>query len=374
MYSTCIFCYADLGSNESVEHFPIGRRLAFDASRGRLWVVCRKCERWNLTPLEDRWEAIEECERLFSATRLRVSTDNMGLARLREGLELVRVGSPLRPEMAAWRYGDQFGRRRTRRVAYTAAGAAVLVGLFVLGPVTGIIAGSSGLAINLANTAHNLYRQRRVHARLALPDIDGLVTIRERHLSRVRVERVEEVGDWALRVAYETRDSRFVPLSNGRAAQPSRSIAAEQEMLLRGAAALTAASKLLPAINAWGATRPQVDAAVRMIGEIPEPSMLFARYVAGSITPRKRGKALKAEPELMLSKVPKEIRLAFEMATHETSERRALEGELALLEEEWKQAEEVAAIADEMFVSDETRLRLTKLRDVANGTDGSGGP
>jgi hypothetical protein len=84
MYSTCIFCNADLGTNEAIEHFPVGRRLAFDAAKGRLWVVCRKCERWNLTPLEERWEAIEEAERLFSETRMRVSTDNIGMARVSE--------------------------------------------------------------------------------------------------------------------------------------------------------------------------------------------------------------------------------------------------------------------------------------------------
>src|SRR5213075_1224287 len=110
---------------EAVEHFPAGRRLAFDAAKGRLWVVCRKCERWNLTPLEERWEAIEECERAFAGTRLRVSTDQIGLARLREGLELVRIGEPQRPEMAAWRYGDQFGRRRRKQIA-TFAGSGVI--------------------------------------------------------------------------------------------------------------------------------------------------------------------------------------------------------------------------------------------------------
>src|SRR5215212_5841926 len=127
MYSTCLFCNKPLGANEALEGFPVGRRLAFDAARGRLWVVCRSCERWNLTPLEERWEAIEECERLFSSTRLRVSTDNIGLARIREGLELVRVGTPLRPEMAAWRYGDQFGRRRRKHVMMTGAGVSAAV-------------------------------------------------------------------------------------------------------------------------------------------------------------------------------------------------------------------------------------------------------
>ncbi|MDH5235738.1 MAG: hypothetical protein OEW77_12335, partial [Gemmatimonadota bacterium] len=60
MFQTCIFCLKPLGANESIETFPVGRRLAFDAAKGRLWVVCRNCERWNLSPLDTRWEAIEE--------------------------------------------------------------------------------------------------------------------------------------------------------------------------------------------------------------------------------------------------------------------------------------------------------------------------
>ena len=103
MYATCLFCNRPLGANESIEHFPVGRRLAFDSAKGRLWVVCPSCERWNLTPLEERWEAIEEAERLYRGTRLRVATDQIGLARLRDGTELVRIGEPLRPEFAAWR-------------------------------------------------------------------------------------------------------------------------------------------------------------------------------------------------------------------------------------------------------------------------------
>ena len=61
MFKTCMFCTRPLGTNEVIEHFPVGRRLAFDAERGRLWVVCRKFERWNLSPLEERWEAVEMC-------------------------------------------------------------------------------------------------------------------------------------------------------------------------------------------------------------------------------------------------------------------------------------------------------------------------
>src|SRR5919198_5999863 len=133
MYSTCLFCHHDLGKNEVVEQFPVGRRVAFDAAKGRLWVVCRKCERWNLTPLDERWEAVEEAERLYRDTRRRVATAEIGLARLADGTELVRIGAPLRPEFAAWRYGDQFGRRRRRQMLIAGAGIAAVGGVVIGG-------------------------------------------------------------------------------------------------------------------------------------------------------------------------------------------------------------------------------------------------
>ena len=133
MFQTCIFCNRSLGANQVIESFPVRRRLAFDAKRGRLWVVCRKCERWNLSPVEERWEAVEMCERLFRDTRVRVSSENIGLAKHPEGLELVRIGQPMRPEFAAWRYGDQFGRRRNRALLYTVGGVIALGGIGVAG-------------------------------------------------------------------------------------------------------------------------------------------------------------------------------------------------------------------------------------------------
>jgi hypothetical protein len=51
-----------------------------------------------------------------------------------------------------------------------------------------------------------------------------------------------------------------------------------------------------------------------------------------------------------LHELPDASRLALEMATHEESERRAMEGELALLEAAWRQAEEIAKIADNLLV------------------------
>ena len=369
MYSTCIFCHADLGSNESIEHFPVGRRLAFDAARGRLWVVCRGCERWNLTPLEERWEAIEECERLFAATRLRVSTDNIGMARLREGLELVRIGSALRPEMAAWRYGDQFGRRRRKHLAYTGAGVAVAAGLVILGPATGIIAGSSWGVWNIASTIHNVYQQRRVRARLGLPGVDEPVAIRRKQLKDVSVVQAGET--WGLRIPYERPVAQPLLLPGGHTLKlfPLQT-GPDMSALVTGEAALRAASKILPAINASGASRAEVDSAVALIGRVSEPTELFARYAARSFERRQRRTRDSSEPGLPLSGMAKEIRLALEMATHEDSERRALEGELARLEDDWREAEEIAAIADNLFVPDEMRRRLAELKDAGRGPTG----
>jgi len=134
VYSTCIFCHSALGRNEAIEHFPVGRKLAFDGAKGRLWAVCAKCGRWNLTPIEERWEAIEECERQYRSTIKRASTDQIGLARVSEGTDLIRIGEPLRPEFAAWRYGRHFKRRRAVAiggvgVAVGVAGAMVAMGL-----------------------------------------------------------------------------------------------------------------------------------------------------------------------------------------------------------------------------------------------------
>ena len=62
MYRHCIYCSADLGSNEAIEEFPVGRTVAVDAAKGRLWAVCARCARWTLAPLEERWEAVEAAE------------------------------------------------------------------------------------------------------------------------------------------------------------------------------------------------------------------------------------------------------------------------------------------------------------------------
>jgi hypothetical protein len=355
MYSTCLFCNEKLGKNEVVEHFPIGRRLAYDAAKGRLWVVCRRCERWNLTPLEERWEAIEECERIFSETRLRVSTDNIGLAKLREGLELVRIGSALRPEMAAWRYGDQFGRRRRRHLIYTGAGVAAVAGLVVLGPVTGVIAGGGWGTWQIITNLHALYQTQRVRVRLKVPEQNASLVVRKKELDRAAVVRVE--SDWGLRLVFKPGARKRLVTAGSFHLQRD----AESEVTLRGPEALRAAGKLLPAINEDGAKPKDVQSAVKIVGEVSDPGLLFHRY-AGSDGYSRSGRRLDREPGHRITNLPKEVRLALEMAAHEEQERRAMEGELALLEAAWRDAEEVAKIADDMFTPSDTDARLDEIK------------
>ncbi len=331
MYSTCLFCHTDLGKNEVIERFLIGRRLAFDAAKGRLWVVCRACERWNLTPLEERWEAIEECERRYRDTKLRVSTENVGMARLGEGLELVRIGAPRRPEFAAWRYGDQFGRRRRSTMLKVGVGVGAFGvafgGVLIAGAEVGIGIGSFGWMIYQvgANAVQRIVHGNPRAVVTHLPMSDGSWSpVQRRHLA-----------DAVLRVTKGTNDWRIVVPHNGGIAT------------YEGEDAMRPARLLLPAINRFGATREQVSDAVKLMEQADSPSDLFVRSVTGGSP---------------LSKLAPEARIAMEMAAHDELERRAMEGELARLEQEWREAEEIAAIADDMFLPPGTQDFLTKNR------------
>src|SRR6185295_4095996 len=69
-----------------------------------------------------------------------------------------------------------------------------------------------------------------------------------------------------------------------------------------------------------------------------------------------------AEPQYRLGGLSPAQRLALEMCLHEDDERRALEGELTELEQRWKDAEEIAALADNLFVSREVEVRVERLK------------
>lgn len=364
MYTTCLFCNSELGVNRALPTFPVGTRLAFDAQRGRLWVICVVCDRWNLSPLDERWEAIEECERRFRMTKIRFSTDNIGLAYLAEGLALIRIGPALKPEIAAWRYGRLLGRwlpgaRRDPllRMARRLAGRGEAAMDYTFRRVFGVHLG------------YDLATWLRVHGQgdrvlvVTNGDDGRIAVIRARDLDRAELIRPDPREPWRLQVRH--RDGVTTTLS--------------------GDAGLHVAGKLLSVLNGGGATEAEVRYAVAKLEDAGNPESYFARVaaiamrcswgrfpdalprpadeepamvaseaerLALSITKRSfwgRG-GIGSEPRTPLPRLPLVDRLALEMAANEDVERRALEGELALLQSAWRGAEAIAAIADQLFV------------------------
>lgn len=327
MYSACLYCHGNLGRNELLPNFPVGRRLAFDGRKGRLWVVCGHCARWNLSALEERWEAIEECERQFRRTRIRISTENIGLAELRNGVSLIRIGKPLWPEFAAWRYGKRFSKRRVK--TGLAAGT-ILTG--ALGLTAGVaIAGFGGIAFTMAYAAgiwigdEGHKRRRATALRLG----DRLCVLTQDHAEAMRV--FSDGGPRQYGLAFHHT---------------------EGVELLRGPDVRRVISHVIPALSPFGGDRNQVNCAIQMI----DTSGSAEYYINDALESANRASGF-------FTQLPVESRLALEMSLQEDGERRALNGELKALERAWREAEQIAAIADSLLVPGDVLERVTGLRN-----------
>ena len=332
MFSTCLHCTKDLGTNEVVETLPIGRRLAFDAAQGRLWVVCRHCAKWNLVPFETRLESIDACERLYRETRTRYATDNIGIARVKEGLEVVRIGQPLRPEFASWRYGDSFGKRRRRN--WLIAGGTVVGGIALINGA-GVLGLGLGMAPSMVFHATALIQAKRPIVRV--PRHEGApIELSAQLIPELRVIKHQEAG-WAVRTkvlqpGYTIRTLRRV--------DPRDEIFTgdEAERLLVGALARQ---------NAYQGSGKQIRSAVELV----EQRKTLHDLIIGGGMPTREGNGMRK-----LTNLPASWRLAVEMALHEEREREALAGELKLLEWEWREADRLAKISDDLQLDGEQRV------------------
>jgi hypothetical protein len=336
VFSTCLYCHSGLGHNEVLEQFPVGRRLAFDHQRGRLWVICRQCQNWNLSPLEERWETVEACERLYRDTTVRVSTDNIGLATLSAGLDLVRVGTPLRPEFAAWRYGSRLRRRRFHVPNPAVAASSLLTSSAAL--MVGSIAAMAGVTYELTSSRRwqqsvqrplELLESRlqydKTVAHVRTPD-GTLRPLRFSHIARLELLAGSEQSPWQLRVAHS-----------------------EGVLDLDAAQAVQVASPLLARLNNRGGSLQQVADATRRITDAGDAER-YIRTSAQMRQQRRRKNAIFWDDDVgVLGLTPTE-RLALEIAMNEDAERQAMQGELQALEDAWRDAEQIAAIADAMFV------------------------
>jgi len=379
MFSTCIHCQQSLGQNQLLEHLPIGRRLAYDAAAGRVWVICPRCSRWNLVPFESRWEAIEESEKTFRATPLRASTDQVGLARTSEGTELVRIGAPQEPEFAAWRYGRHFSRRRWQYIGTTlplglvlglATNPSVLMDIGDFGlrgwpRILGLIgAGVVGAELNARLLLW------RTLAMLPLPD--GTAAISRSSVTDVWASRGPDGGlaVWIPNGQPKIEDQRWF----GRLADIPRGFTnvfrigefgANSRMrpthhsMVAGDDAAAALRTLLPIMNEWGASRRALGTALECLRESGSDA---AQVAFNGLRPWQTAAGAK------LHEFRRERRLALEMAVHADSERRWLEGEMMALLEEWRRASEIAAIADGLLTDLVVEQRVRALREDAGRT------
>jgi hypothetical protein len=369
MYSTCLFCSANLGRNEAIESFPVGRRIAFDAWKGRLWAVCPKCGRWNLAPLEERWEAVETADRLFTDTRARVQSEHIGLCRLRDGTRLVRVGKALPGELAAWRYGGEFISRRRRNIS---VGAAVLAGTGAVAAGVPLLV-SAGLPLAALNIGVHVAvrwrmrveQQRVVHRITADSSPTGAdMVIRRIHMHDAVLKQANSGIGVELPPAVLTRAGGPAPATPGGDVPP---------ILVTGEPARRLLARAMTDYNRRGAKREHVQAALDTIERMGGVAA-FERYATryGAVLARPQLGGRRARNSYSLRQVIGTFRgeilpvekyrspfaddarprlsatdaLALEMVLNEEAERRALEGELAALEAAWREAEEIAQIAD----------------------------
>jgi hypothetical protein len=321
MYRTCLFCIGELGTNEVLEALPVGRIVAFDPGRGRLWVVCPECNRWNLTPLEERWEAVEMAERLFHDSHRRVTSENVGVALLPDGTRLIRVGQVLPAEYASWRYGRQIRGRSGR-----ATGAARRVSDWLGSLVTGTI-----LAPGVFDRWSVIHRLDGEGARAVIRrgDLDG--------------------------AEFETGPASG--LVHFRLVRPAGGVS---NRALEGHSARTLLERMLLNVNREASPERLLNSAVRFLERHPTGADLFQSLGEGhsAVGPGRLRLHYEGEGQWRgewapagvrgFQAVPRYRTVALEMALHEEAERRALEGELRELVHRWKEAETIARIADSL--------------------------
>lgn len=332
MYTSCAFCNATLDGDGGPSGLGVGRRLAFDEWRARLWVVCPKCSRWNLTPLDDRLERIEAVARAAADARLLASTEQVALLRWQR-YDLIRIGKPLRVELAGWRYGERLRARNRERAKVVVPLTLAAVGLGVAANVA--LGGSFGfLAWNLGRTADDIYvwmvGTRPV--RLVEPPIcdhcGTILRLRTRHVQHARVVP-DAHQDLAVLVSCPTCH--------------------REAALLTGADAHALLRQGLAYLNVRRSSRRKAEDAARVVDEAGGADQLIKNV---------------ARRELTLRSLRPEGRLALEMAVDERAE--VLE-----LERQWHEAEEIAEIADGTLSTDaaleEELKRLRRQGDQPSG-------
>jgi len=280
------------------------------------------------------------------------------------------VGKALPGELAAWRYGAELLKRRQRALI---VGGALGLGIVAYGGLVfaGALGGAAGL-INFVNLGLQYRQSRKLVHRLSAEEspTGAPLELRRYQLTGARVARAEGDDDVALHLP-----RAFDPAPQRRA--DGRVVWTPPEpLVLTGPAARRVLARAMVHVNSSGASESRIDEALRLLSDAggAEP---FLRAVAEreaklGLPPERdphtrvdfralgaalRGKLVYAPTTETWygafafdrkARLSRPEALAFEMALHEEAERRALEGELAQLEAAWREAEEIADIADRL--------------------------
>jgi len=334
MYRTCAFCNAKLGGDGGPSGLGVGTRIAFDEWRGRLWVICPSCARWNLSPFDDRLERIESTARAARDGRVVAATEQVALIRWGR-YDLVRVGKPPRLEIAGWRYGERLRARERERARVVVPLTVAAVGLVI---ATNVAAGGSlGVFFwNFGRMADGIYVAMVGNRRVTLsepPICDACGTVmqlRARHLQHGRLVN-ERGAELALIVRCP--------------------VCGAEGTLLTGPDASHALRRGLTFLNAKRSSRKRAELAAREVDRSGGPEGLVRDV---------------SRRELTLRSLVPERRLALEMAADEM-------WEVAELERQWREAEEIAEIADGTLTGPadlEARLRDLKAQEGPDQPNG----
>ena len=273
-------------------------------------------------PIEERWEALEELERLTTdQAKLLSQTDNIAL--LRAGpLDVVRVGKAQLTEEAWWRYGRELTSRRRSwdklGFAGTLAAGAVIAG--------GWAAGGVSLLGAWLIMGHGSETVR-----------DGARWLRFGSSAWRGEQRCSGCGFTFRSIAYRDRASigLFPTDAPGRvdlvARCPRCGQYREAGLRLTGDDADRTLRRVLAYHHFAGASEKRVFKATRLIQEAGSPQDLTRIVV-------RDGKRL--------GDLQRTGGIALEIAANESTEQHLLELELAELEAHWRREEELASIID----------------------------
>ncbi|MGH7712250.1 MAG: hypothetical protein ACREOG_13250 [Gemmatimonadaceae bacterium] len=177
----------------------------------------------------------------------------------------------------------------------------------------------------------------------------GLVYVRRRHLGESLIARADDAST-----------SLYLRFKNGNATFEGR----EAERI---------ASIVLPKVNRFGGGWRAVSDAVSEIEQSGSTEAYLDRLTKTAPTferpfpTKKRSRCSGASDfhKYGLFSLPGPHRLALEMALHEEAERRAMEGELLQLEEAWKEAEEITALADNLLLPESVESAFEEMKRKA---------